>query len=793
MQILAQETNIFGPHFLEASAGTGKTFAIEHLFVRLLLEGEKPLKIEEILVVTFTKAAAAELKERLRRALEEALGQIKNKNPETWPYLKPFFENSAYAEMLLEEALALFDLASIFTIHGFCYRALKRFSLEARLDLNSEASPKTYGFLKARALDYFYYVLKAEDYSPSQLNLLIRKSGFSGSFGSLEGLIDRLIRSLAKAKSAGGSVPAGRFQAFCSDVNRKLGSFALTAEAVSFEREVETLIPFYKKSGFDLPRIQKEIKTAFRLAVNRSASLEEIDQLGEGPLLFLEFFQQENQKKKTDLDRKAFTFFTFYDFFDQELKPLFQTAFSFKVLFQNLLDDLNAYLSFHLKEEELLVEDDLLNQMLAALQNSEFKTRLQNFYQAAVIDEFQDTDQRQWQIFSALFLKHPDLKAFYLVGDPKQSIYAFRLSDLYTYFEAKECFGRESWFHLETNYRSNGRLIGALNYLFSKTFLPDWLRLPKLNLSVPYREIKSSGKPADPELVFCRQSPCHFWLTQEEKPEKLLFPKLAQELRKLKEKLSLDEIAILVKDRFQAESLRSFLEENHLPANCRSQRQLKESKAVLPFYELLFTLRSPQEALILKRVLLGKYFQLSPEALTDASLGFFTELFAEWKELLKTRGLAVFLNRFYHFTIPFASSKQTVLTLMIKDLAFYKESLQLFDFLLAETETKDLETLLDFLEKLPLLEGQDDPRLFLKTQNSPAVQIMTMHMSKGLEFPVVFALGLMERTPCSDEEGQAEKLRQLYVVLTRASQKLYIPLYLDPKARKVEPGTEAPL
>jgi exodeoxyribonuclease V beta subunit len=101
---LAAEAIVFGPHFLEASAGTGKTFAIEHIVARLILEG---VDIEQILVVTFTRAAARELKLRIRSNLEKIIAGA------NWAYLPTNVK-------LIGEALASFDRCQIFTIHGFC-------------------------------------------------------------------------------------------------------------------------------------------------------------------------------------------------------------------------------------------------------------------------------------------------------------------------------------------------------------------------------------------------------------------------------------------------------------------------------------------------------------------------------------------------------------------------------------------------------------------------------------------------------------------------------------------------
>ena len=112
---LALNCPLFGPHLLEASAGTGKTFSIEHIFVRLILES---VEVEQILAVTFTRAATRELKARIRENLEKALALIQGDEP-IWEYLRPHL-GSLDAIRSLTDALAGFDRCQIFTIHGFC-------------------------------------------------------------------------------------------------------------------------------------------------------------------------------------------------------------------------------------------------------------------------------------------------------------------------------------------------------------------------------------------------------------------------------------------------------------------------------------------------------------------------------------------------------------------------------------------------------------------------------------------------------------------------------------------------
>ena len=168
---LDKNVNIFGNHFLEASAGTGKTFAVEHLVVRLILESmdNTPISIEEILVVTFTKAATRELKHRIRYRLEKAKQELKKAlsiediSP-FYDYLTPFLARKKEAIKVLQEAIYLFDQAQIFTIHGFCFSMLSQYAYEAQTIFNISEDTSYKDIIKEVALDYLRYLLNSFDY-----------------------------------------------------------------------------------------------------------------------------------------------------------------------------------------------------------------------------------------------------------------------------------------------------------------------------------------------------------------------------------------------------------------------------------------------------------------------------------------------------------------------------------------------------------------------------------------------------------------------------------------------------
>ena len=185
--VLDRSLEIHRSYLLEASAGTGKTFSIQNLVVRLLMEpeGEEgPLLLDKILVVTFTRAAARDLKIRIRKNIEEALigldGEDGHEAAKIPDYLKACREKGEQAVHLakkrLRQALFLFDQAQIFTIHAFCARMLRQFSMESDTGLHMPPGdkPLPQSELFAIVRDFFRTEIRKEKFSPSQLESYLK-------------------------------------------------------------------------------------------------------------------------------------------------------------------------------------------------------------------------------------------------------------------------------------------------------------------------------------------------------------------------------------------------------------------------------------------------------------------------------------------------------------------------------------------------------------------------------------------------------------------------------------------
>lgn len=706
---------LFGPHFLEASAGTGKTFSIEHIFTRLVLEGLAP---EEILAVTFTRAATRELKARIRLNLEAALGKIVSRE-HSWPYLEPHFGSNESIRRL-KDALATFEQAQVFTIHGFCYRMLKEFAFEAKLSAfsNPEEGIKIPDSLRIATYDFLEHAVDSNLLCPEQISLLFKE------FESIEELVDALLdlkefppslsfsESLAKCKAALHSWNLEETKLF-EDFQALQKNYKMTVKG-NFKAQIQALVYFEH-----FPCLLKEKGSLF------------------------DFLSPQNKKVRTQ-EIHHLHYPGFFDWAEKNIAPMVKQK-----VFPLLQSAFRKVAEKILEQEDPFDPDEILLRMQKAIDIPTFKTRVRQKYTAAIIDEFQDTDPTQWDIFQKLFFD-PPLKAFYLVGDPKQSIYRFRKADIYTYLQARDFLGKEHAYLLDTNYRSSKSMVSALNALFERSFL----HLPKLKETLPYRPVKAGSKV---EGNFGDElGAIHFIEAQADSPfEEAFLPYTAGEI----ERLGLKSCAILVKDRYQALKALQFLKKRGIAAAIKSQKTLGETDSFRAVQELFNAVLSPYDSNAAAIVMAG------PLRKPDL-------YFPELKTLLAEKGL-----------VPFA-----------KEFSLSGEALQIFELLFAwEKENGfSFEGLRRYLKELKNLKSEEGGRLRLE-EGGEAIQIMTIHVSKGLEFDVVFALGLAARTPGSEipEELDAEKMRQLYVAMTRAKKRLYVPIALSSK--EAPTGAHSPI
>ena len=423
--------------FIEASAGTGKTHALATLYLRLLTEHD--LRPADILVVTFTQAATAELRDRIRDRIREALAN-----------------DPGPGEASLRRALQRFDEAAIFTIHGFCQRTLQESAFESGLAFEAELAPKPEILQRTLAHDLWMRLLEDEDdalrewlsagagrrrwtFEPDALFALIREH-----LGADEEM--PVWPALAQVEAEGVGADPGRIAA---DVDSAWLRFA---ELWTARRETIEGLWLDEAALFNRTRYKAEtIRTRWipeldALARDVLAATTAAERIGLERPGFLANLTNEGmaagmkQKAPPPSD-------PFFDACSElaRLLPALDASFDARALAlrRRFVEAVRAADRRRRGEEHVLFFDDLLSQLrsaLAAPGGERLGAALRARYRFALIDEFQDTDAVQYEIFSRVWNDEAARAAgggLVLIGDPKQAIYSFRGADVHTYLAAR--------------------------------------------------------------------------------------------------------------------------------------------------------------------------------------------------------------------------------------------------------------------------------------------------------------------------------------------------------------------
>lgn len=478
---------LHGRHMIEASAGTGKTYNITRIYVRLLVESS--LSVNQILVMTFTEAATEEIKERLASFIEELLRDF---------YIKPCSFSQALRKSKGDEStfntLSIahleLDLASIYTINGFCQRVIGRFGLSMALPQNAELvtdfkkitlayvtdalralrnAPEKYVLLQnesfhdpANFLQQFgdligsqsaITVVSAESFLNAQVNefnacwlehnenrqaliasILVEKSILYQGVKSGEKTVEPEIIDAIDWLSKSALIPSENSASF---FNKWLG-FNKASKVESKEAEGELVNAAFNKL-FSTVRIKNYIKAGMSaqhpLITNALQLLADIKtQKGLG----------ETKRNLIKNIRKV---------------PLYQLVYQ-------VINSVNVNINKHKQIHGVIGFNDQIEGVAKAMDTGgkALIESLQQEYPAALVDEFQDTDEHQYSILEHLFPKGAQDRLLLMIGDPKQAIYSFRGGDIYTYLKAKKESDYE-W-GMDVNYRSSIELINCYNRIF---------------------------------------------------------------------------------------------------------------------------------------------------------------------------------------------------------------------------------------------------------------------------------------------------------------------------------------
>lgn len=813
---------LHGARLIEASAGTGKTYTIAALYVRLILghgdanSFQRALIPPEILVVTFTNAATEELRDRIRQRLTQAAGffrqqvdgddflsGLRDQFPEhTW---------TAHAQVL-DQAAQWMDEAAIYTIHGWCQRMLSRHAVDSGSLFDLELDPDEAALLEEAACDYWrshLYAMPAD-----QLVELIQLTGCDTPQALLE-----KVRPLLNMELPLGEVPRDLLDRRLQAVETARRQWAADVDtAVALVRDAQTdktlngnkyrtaslagwtaELTAWVKEGGSLPCEQVRLKFSKRglsEGVNRGRTIPE------HPL---------------------------FDVFDR-LDALLADMRIDNAVFLHAARDIGQRFRREKERRARMGYDDLLTRLHTALQAPggwRLARAVREQFPVALIDEFQDTDPVQYAIFSRVYLDQPHI-GLVMIGDPKQAIFAFRGADIHTYLRARQDTTADRRYTLGRNFRSAEGLVQSVNRIFSvAAAYPKGAFL--FGDRIPFEPVDARGRNEIFTVGGAGVHSLYLWQLEQDDPIaktgaegylQRMAESFAEEIARLlnlarrqpplsgfqepggpMQPLCPADIAILVRDGQEARAIRGALERRRVRSIYLSD---KDSVFLTPeAEEIVYVLRAcaePGQDGVLRAAMATPSLGLPLERLDllskdESAWEAEVERFFHFRRIWRRQGVLPMLRALLHaFGVPARLLARPGGERSLTNLLHLAELLQV------QANQLDGEQGL-----IRWLAGQihqpsmaADEQILRMESDETLVRVITIHKSKGLEFPLVFcpficAFRQVTRNNCrviarhdgeghvnlvpdpsdadleaADNERLAEDLRLLYVAVTRA-------------------------
>lgn len=819
---------LYQRRLIEASAGTGKTYTIGLLYLRLLLGlgGEsafyRPLSVEEILVVTFTDAATDELRSRIRKNIHELrLACIRydvESSADTYHELLKQIPNKALAAQWLLEAERQMDEAAIYTIHGFCQRMLANNAFESGVLFEQVLIQDEYELKKRVCADFWrrhcyplsYDVAHAVSQiwsGPEQLLYEIQPY-LQGEMPEIEGVaLDSENESVKE-----------RHQAVIEAINK------VKARWNEHHHEIEAWIT---ASGVDkrsyssrfLPKWIEEITLWASTLETKSYQL---------PDCLVRFSQETLNEKTTKGIAPEHILFV-------EIEQLTKQSLTLRdVILVNAIPEIRQGIENEKMRRGEMGFDDLLTRLDSALKREGGEALAQAIrerYPVAMIDEFQDTDPQQYRIFDAIYGEYEN-SGLLFIGDPKQAIYAFRGADIFTYIQARKQTSHN--YTLNTNWRSAPGMVNAVNKIFMRS------NAPFLFEHIPFIEVSSAEKNQDMAFIYHDKpiSPFNFWLAEGESVstgnyEQIMAAQCAAQIRDwlsagdqqqawlieqgTKKTVTSADIMVLVRSRREAILIRDALNllsiQSVFLSNRESVFETNEAKDLLWLLQAVVT---PEKERVLRASLASRLFGFSAKQIDDLNRSeprwnSYVEKFADYYALWQKRGVLPMLrkimmdNQIAENLLASIDGERRLTDIMHLGELLQETSLQL------DSEHALIRWL---AQQISHPDAQSESQQMRLESDRNLVRICTIHKSKGLEYPIVclpFACNYQEQKGAlyhdrekfyakldifsrpeslrlADEERLAEDLRLLYVALTRSKFSCYVGVAPLVKGNKRKSG-----
>ncbi len=764
---------LHGSRLIEASAGTGKTFTIALLYVRLVLGHggdaafKQALTPPQILVVTFTDAATQELRDRIRARLNEA----------AQCFLAPELPHDPLLVKLRDEYLAdqwpscarrlqlaseWMDEAAVSTIHGWCYRMLREHAFDSGSLFTQTLETDQRELLDEVVRDYWrqqFYGL------PPEVARVVTDS-FKSPTELREALTPLLSRSDAEFQQAGMSITApARLDALLQ------GPADWAAQCVALEAQARAA---WANDIVALEALLHSARSALNGKSYPTKTPETFDQMLGDIAAWSQGGEASSHVRKCGQAR-----FKLNKGGAIGTHPAFR-AIDAWVDHEESKQDIRAQLLLHalrevqgaFEEEKLrraqIGFDDLLNRLGRALEGPSGPRLAQTIrqqYPVALIDEFQDTDPVQYGIFGKIYCIGENLPdcGLFMIGDPKQAIYSFRGADIYTYLKAREATkGRH--YTLGTNYRSTQAMVDAANHCFKFAeahpraafrFAEEGKENP-----VPFEGVDAKGRSDTLEIEGEKQKALTLWQLQTNgvinnatylrEASEVCASAIQAWLDRSAEKpsglrnsdgqltaLKPADIAILVRSRKEAEAIRKALARRKLASVYLSDRDsVFESEEATDLLCILRACAQPTSDRLLRAALATRSVGISWQDLEQLNQNELcweahVQWFRDFRVLWQQQGVLPMLRRLLAtFKVPARLLAEEQGERRLTNLLHLAEWLQR-----SAAELDGEHALIRHLAEQ--IKEQSEEEILRLESDSDLIKVVTVHKSKGLEYPLV--------------------------------------------------------
>ena len=793
-----------GERLIEASAGTGKTFTIAALYLRLLLGlgGEaaypRPVNVEELLVVTFTEAATEELRGRIRSNIHELrVACLRNAtdNP-LYASLLAEIDDLQQAANVLLLAERQMDDAAVFTIHGFCQRMLSLNAFESGMLFEQQLIEDESQLRYQACADFWRRHCYPLDREIAQVIV----ESWKGPQDLLKS-IDRYLHGEApelKVPLGEAETLASRHQQILTQIND------IKQQWLASVSELDSLL---ENSGIDRRKFNRGNQGKWIEKISVWAQEETKNyQLPDA----LEKFSQPFLADRTKAGGEVPT----HPLFSAIERLLASPLTLNDLVIAQAMKEIREAVAREKRRRGELGFDDMLSRLDEALENDSgdaLAAAIRQRFPVAMIDEFQDTDPQQYRIFRRIWRQQPDT-ALLLIGDPKQAIYAFRGADIFTYMRARSDVAAH--YTLDTNWRSAPGMVESVNRLFGLVdnpfmfrdipFLPvksapknaslrfevDGENQPAMNLWLMPGEGVSAG---DYQTFMAQQCAAQIrdWLTAGQQGRALLWR--GDNARPVQA----SDITVLVRNRQEASLIRDALNALAIPSVYLSNRDsVFETPEAQELLWVLQAVLTPERENTLRSALATAMFGLNAQDIErlnqdEHAWDALVEEFSDYRLIWQRRGV-----------MPMIRALMSARSMAENLLATHGGERRLTDILHLSELLQEAATQLESEHALVRWLNQQvaEPDTNASSQqmrlesDKHLVQIVTIHKSKGLEYPLVWlpfiarfrkekqafyhdresfkaVLDLNESDESlelAEAERLAEDLRLLYVALTRA-------------------------